>query len=249
MTALVEEQIDHIEYQEAIGSFQTPHGRPIKFFYREGTNDWNTVASCLGSNDEYGLRSLTVTGWAVDVGGYLGSVGITVAVDNPTARVLIVEPVPDNAALCRRNAELNGVSDRVYVFEGAAGKPGKSTSEIRFRYVGDPNLEHHAFVGNTSLAYEFGGDTPHLTRTVETLGLAALLKRFGITEPDFLKIDCEGGEWPFFTAARSDLLRLPLIVGEAHPVQGHVIDEIVTVLGATHDVTVDGWLFRAVRRG
>jgi FkbM family methyltransferase len=239
-----------ISYQEQTGVWQTPGGKSIGFLYRADTNDWNTISSCLGTNDEYGLHGRELHGDVVDIGGYVGSVGITIAVDHPDARVLIVEPVPDNAALIERNAALNGVSDRVTVFHGAIGPKGTSTSEIRFRYVGDGNLEHHAFVGNTSLAYDGRGSVQCESADVETLGLAALLDRFKIGEPSFMKIDCEGGEWPFFeTATLAALRRLPEIVGEAHPVRGHVASDMAKVLGKTHTVTMLGdWIFRAVRR-
>lgn len=238
-----------ISYREAVGTWVTPAGTAVNFVYREGTNDWNTINSCLGSNDEYGLRGRQLSGDIVDIGGYVGSVGITIAVDHPDTRILIVEPVPDNADLIERNAELNGVRDRVTVFRGAVGPKGVGSSEIRFRYVGDFNLEHHAFVGNSSLAYDDGGSVQHESLDVETLGLVALLDRFDIASPTLMKIDCEGGEWPFFeTATAAALRRVAEIVGEAHPVHGHVSGDIATVLGKTHDVTMDGWLFKAVRR-
>lgn len=239
--------LEAIRYPVATATFLTPRGRAVNVLLRGETNDWNTASSTLGTNDEYGLRDLLITGDVLDIGGYLGTVGIAIAIDNPDARVVIVEPVPENADLCEQNAEANGVSDRVTVFRGAIGPRGVSTSEIRFRYVGDENLEHHAFVGNSSLAYPDAGTVQHEALQVETLGLQALLDRFGMKEPAFVKIDCEGGEWPFLeTATLASLRRLPLIVGEAHPVGGHVAEDMVTLLSRTHTVTIDGWLFRAV---
>lgn len=238
-----------IDYPLTHEAFRTPRGVPVLVTLRDNTNDYNTASSTLGTNDEYGLAPLFLTGDVLDIGGYLGTVGIAIAVDNPETRVVIVEPVPENADLCERNAAAAGVSDRVTVYRGAIGPRGVGTSEIRFRYVGDENLEHHAFVGNSSLAYTDGGGIQHETLEVETLGLQALLDRFGMTEPAFVKIDCEGAEWPFLeTATLASLRRLPLIVGEAHPIGDHVVKDIVARLSKTHDVTVDGWLFRAVRK-
>lgn len=241
-----------LDYAVAQEVWTTPNGRLIAFRYRKGTNDWNTVNACVGTNDEYGLAGRKITGQVLDVGGYLGSVGITIAVDNPEARVLIVEPVPWNAALIRENAELNKVADRVTVFEGAVGEAGQKTSEIRFGYVGDANLEHHAFVGNSSLAYDTGGDTPHDKKTVPTLGLSELLDQYEIDRVAFMKIDCEGGEWPFLDTP--DVDRIDYLVGEAHSVRGHTGADIEPLLDRTHVVTLSGnpegtCGFAAVRRG
>lgn len=237
-------------YELREAEFRTPKGNPIWFNIREMTNDWNTVSSCLGVNDEYRLRDVSPK-VALDIGGYLGSVGVTIAVDNPFAQVLIVEPVPWNAELIRKNAQLNGVSKRVEVFEGAVGPPGVTTSEIRFGYRGDKNLEHHAFVGNSSLSYDTGGDVEHDTAEVETLGLWHLLDRFDLA-PDWCKIDCEGAEWAFLDTP--DVDRLPYIIGEAHAVRGHQGKDIVWLLESTHDVTIIGDAegtceFTAVLRG
>lgn len=227
-------------YEKSQVSWRTPNGNPATFWIREGTNDWNTVNSCMGPNDEYGIAGREIRGDVLDVGGYLGSVGVTIAIDNPHARVFIVEPVPDNAALIRANAEANEVTDRVTVFEGAVGRQGVHRSEVWYGYRGSEVLEHHAYVGNTSLAYDHGGEAEHQTATVDTLGLAALLATFNLGEVAYAKIDCEGAEWAFLDAATDDLRLLPYIVGEAHAVRGHKGRDIIELLAPTHDVTLQG---------
>ena len=229
-------------YEVVAGSFTTPAGHGVTMLYRSGTNDWNTLNASL-NHDEYHLPS-GQSGSALDVGGYLGSVGIALAKDNPGLRVTIVEPVPPNADLIERNIELNGLSDRVVLVRGAVGKGGESV-DVWYGYRGTEAAEHHAFVGNSSLAYNHGGELEHETRTYTGLGLADLLP------VDFLKIDCEGGEWAFLdTPAVGEV---QTIVGEAHSVRGKKGGDIVALLAATHDVTLEGDAegtceFRAVRR-
>ena len=233
----------------ALGIWRSPRGRPLEFEFREGTNDWNTIQSCTVA-DEYGLADFTVAGWALDIGAYLGSVTVALLADNPDAHVLAVEPVPDNVRLIRRNLELNGFSDRAIVVEAAAGPPGVSESEIRWNYRGEEGLEHHAFVGNTSLAYERGGDLPHDAAMVPTFDYSALWRIAG-HRLELVKIDAEGAEWGFL--ADPAIGGVPLILGEWHPVLGMTRADLLDRLGATHDVTFSGpesgpGGFRAVRR-
>ena len=230
---------------ETEAGWRTPNGRPIAFRFREGTNDWNTISACT-TGDEYGLRDRPISGSVLDVGGYLGSVGITIAVDNPDAQVTIVEPVPANAALIRANIERNHVSDRVTLIEGAVGKGGEKV-DVWFGYRGTESAEHHAFVGNSSLAYDNGGELDHDAVTYKALSLASLVGD-GLA---FLKIDCEGGEWAFLRGP--SLGKVERIVGEAHSVRGHTGADIVGLLSKTHDVTLSGdpagtCGFTAVRR-
>lgn len=221
------------QYAEVEGRYLTPNGRPAVMTFRAGTNDANTLNASM-NEDEYGLRGVAVTGSMVDVGGYLGSVGIGVAQDNPDARVWIIEPVPSNLALIRANVARNGVSDRVTVIEGAVGS---GPVDVWFGYRGNESAEHHAFVGNSSLAYDHGGELAHETKTYRKgITLAAILKLTG--DIDLLKIDCEGGEWSFL--ASPELHRVNRIVGEAHAVRGHKGSDIVALLSETHSVTLSG---------
>lgn len=219
-------------YSEAEEAWRTPNGKPIVFRYRRGTNDWNTVSACT-TGDEYALRGLVVDGPVLDVGGYLGSVGISIAVDNPDAVVTIVEPVPDNARLIRYNADRNNVSDRVTVIEGAVGKGGEKV-DVWFGYIGTESAEHHAFVGNSSLAYDHGGELKHDAVSYTARSIGELVGQ-GLS---FLKIDCEGGEWAFLHGPA--LAKVNRIVGEAHAVRGHKGSDIVALLANTHDVTLSG---------
>lgn len=187
------------------GTYLTPRGAPLIIWVREGTNDHNT-ANASATEDEYGLRERHLSGLALDIGGYLGTVGISLAVDNPDLRVVCVEPVPANADLIRRNIEANDVGDRVTLVEGLAGHSGAGV--IRFGFKGNETALHHAFVGNASIAAP--GDE-HTVLTVPSYSLSDLV---GAEPVRLMKIDCEGGEWDFLD---TDLSGVQTIVGERHP--------------------------------
>ena len=229
-------------YEGVAGSFTTPAGNGLTMLYRSGTNDWNTLNATL-NQDEYHLPR-GQAGTALDVGGYLGSVGIALAKDNPAMRVTIIEPVPPNAEMIRRNIALNDLGDRVTLIEGAVGK-GDEPVDVWYGYRGTEAAEHHAFVGNSTLAYDNGGALDHETQTYTALGLDHFVPL------DFLKIDCEGGEWAFLD--NPWVGEVGTIVGEAHCVRGHKGGDIAALLASTHDVTIEGDAettceFRAVRR-
>lgn len=224
------------------GSFRTPGGHAVVMMYRKDTNDWNTLNATL-DQDEYALPR-AMTGTALDVGGYLGSVGIALALDNPELSVTIVEPVPPNADLIDRNLALNDLIDRITLIRGAVGKGGEQV-EVWYGYKGSESAEHHAFVGNSSIAYDNGGRFEHDTTEYVAIGLEAFLP------VDYLKIDCEGGEWAFLDSTAVG--KIGTIVGEAHSVRGHKGGDITALLAATHEVTLIGnpegtCEFRAVRR-
>ena len=244
-----------ISYALASDEWATPRGARLRMIRRDGTNDWNTLNASLGSNDEYGLATLNLTGWALDIGGYLGSVAIALAVDNPGLDVICVEPVPWNVDLIADNAKINGVGDRVHLISGMVGPPGVKSATVRHSYRGNEALEHHAFVGNTSLTYELPGVEEHDETEVPVYSQHALNVLAG--EPfSFVKIDCEGGEWGWL---QDDAVRdLAHIRGEWHPVpytgRGMTQGDLTDALGETHAVTFTGPVagpggFEAVRRG
>ena len=52
---------------------------------------------------------------ALEIGGYLGIHSVYMATRWPQAEVHVFEPMPDNAEICSKNVELNGLAGRVHV--------------------------------------------------------------------------------------------------------------------------------------
>lgn len=222
-----------MSYIVTSGEFKTPHGRPAPMLYRGNTSDYNTLNACM-TEDEYGFAGRRVTGVAVDIGAHLGGVTVGLALDNPDLRVIAVEAVPGNAELLRQNVAANGLTDRVTVLEAAAG--GTKPVDVWHGYRGNESAEHHAFIGNSSLAYNTGGKVEHDTTRYETpVTLTGLLE--GAGRIDLLKIDCEGCE--FAVLADPATAQIPVILGEWHPVRKKAIGDVIALLDS-HTVTFVG---------
>lgn len=216
--------------EHATDNWTTPKGHLVRMTHRRETSDWNTVASVMLPHDEYELKGLVLTGHAADVGAHIGAVTVALLVDNPELRVTAIEPVPDNVVLLRENLAQNGLEDRCEVIEAAVGG-GKSTT-IRYGYTGSENATHHAYIGNSGIVYPEAPEMPHQEAQVAVVSLKDL------GPLDFLKIDCEGGEWGFLKGVA--LKGVARIHGEAHPVLGHRAPDMATQLQGTHDVTFSG---------
>jgi FkbM family methyltransferase len=208
----------------------SPRGNPVFLWCREGTSDLSTAGSVFGGVagsplvDEYDLADLTVTGHFLDIGGHIGTVGIAVLVDNPEATVSIVEPLPENAALIRRNLEVNGLTDRAQVFERSIGSKTVAYGTGVHRYIGN-------IAGPSEGAV-----------TVPALRLSQLLPA------QAMKLDCEGCEWKALADKR--IGEVPIIFGEYH---GSAPERLHLLLDKTHEVVTTPTaaafgLFRAVAR-
>jgi FkbM family methyltransferase len=205
--------------------FKTPNGRSALMHIRSETNDWNTCNAAM-TEDEYGLRDRSFSGSAIDIGGHLGAVTISLLVDNPDLWVETVEPIPENIDLIWKNAAINGVAGRLRVHEAAVGDGSAVT--VRYAYTDNENDLHHAYIGNSL-------NTGDMTREHRTAVVPTLTVR-SFDSASFVKIDCEGGEWPFFASGSAK--KFPYIVGEWHPT-GHTRDELFGLL-PDHDITFTG---------
>lgn len=219
----------------------TPHGRSYEMSVRPGTSDWNTANACAGTNDEYHLPA-DLRGWALDVGAHIGACSIPLLLDDPELRVIAIEALPENVALLRRNAERNGVMDRLTVVEGAASDRRVGTTTIHYA----PDEPVHEFIGNRD-----GDGRPGIKAENVSLSwcLDQIWRMSGVRTFAWTKIDCEGCEHAFL--ASGDVGALRHIEGEHHPPEG--IDRVRHLLRFTHDVehmggTEDFGAFRAVAR-
>lgn len=241
--------------QPATASIASPKGRPLTFDVRVDTNDAALVHGILGE-DEYGLAGLpAITGWILDIGAHIGIVTLALAVDNPGARVVAVEAIPDNADLLARNVERNGLTDRVAVISAGAGAPGEATVPVTYGWDhvdGQPDgyVRDGRFIGNI-----FAANASTITEDRPGISLSDILERFGIDRVALLKIDCEGCEYAFLRDPAVD--RIDQIIGEWHGgpygvsyTERSQMGEVHRLLDATHVVERYGEqaLFRAVHR-
>jgi len=203
-----------IVYDQVRAAYLSPKGLDLRMTLRVGTNDHNTIYSSC-NEDEYHLRDRQLSGIAYDIGAYVGSVSVALAVDNPGLLVLAVEPVEDNCRLIWMNARDNGVGERVRILRAAVGPPGVADTVLHYNFRGPEISVHHAFVGTTEVGNSevhvaWRDATDHDTETVPVYDYPSLVRMVG--PADFMKIDCEGAEYGFLPDARS----VPVIVGEWH---------------------------------
>jgi FkbM family methyltransferase len=227
-------------YTVTHGTFRTPRGQKVELSYREDTNDYNTLRSCL-DEDEYHLADLYLAGGAIalDIGAHIGGVSIALALDNPECQVVAVEAVPPNADFVRENAIRAGVGDRIDVRQAVAGQPGSVT--VSWGWAGNPTAEHHAFVGNAVMPEAHLEAT--MTEQRQAITLANLVEQYGAF--GFAKVDCEGCEFPFLQGPA--LEKVALIRGEVHSDPADLVSQLIL----THEVSVPSVIpgfFEAVRR-
>jgi FkbM family methyltransferase len=135
-----------------------------------------------------------------------------VLLDNPQARAICVEPIPDNVGVLRQNLELNGLAERATVIAAAVGTKTVRMGSGTERYV----------------ANMLGASGPETL--VPKVTLRDLVKEAG-GEIELLKTDCEGGEWALLRPLC--VKHVERIVGEWH---GRTEADLVELLAATHVV-------------
>ena len=198
--------------------FVAPWGTEIIVFCREGTNDWNTLYSCI-TQDEYKVADLDNSngGVCVDIGAHAG--GCTLALLSRGFKVIAVEPLPENTELIMKNVEINGWTNNFTLHKKAIGDVSGKSVVLRY---GDENTEsgaHHRFIGNTIDSSEWQENlwTHGREIKVDAISIDDVLKN---TESvNLLKIDCEGAEWSAFNGVSSDSLsKIDKIVAELHRV-------------------------------
>ena len=172
----------------------TLHLRPsgLRFRARTRLDAWIIKETCL--DREYEQASVPIQdGWTiVDVGAGLGDFAILAAAGRWRCRVYAFEPAPDAFALLRSNIELNGLTNVQAFPQAVAGSPGP--------VLLDP-LDCEPARRRTHTANASKGAI-----VVTATTLADLFRDLAIETCDFLKIDCEGGEYDILLSAPSTTL-------------------------------------------
>ena len=159
---------------------------------RGATQDYNVFRDVY-LYDEYALDSLPAPlGCVVDLGANAGYFAARAA--GCAERVVAYEPVPENAALARRNTAPFG---HVEVVEAAVGA---RTGEQRL------HLARAARGTGLHSIHRDGAVHSDEAITVPCVSLADLFERHGIERCDLLKLDVEGAEYEILFGAPPDVL-------------------------------------------
>lgn len=167
---------------------QIVRGRPAVIILRGGLSFkvrslmdvWIIKETCLDRDYEsFGVN--VENGWTVvDIGAGLGDFAVLVGRRHPLATVIAFEPFDESFALLQENIALNRVSNITAVPAAVAAENGVLTLS-----------QTGAAVQHTTQ----GGAAGAASEQVSAVGLTDLMTRYQIEKIDFLKIDCEGGEF------------------------------------------------------
>ena len=120
----------------------------------------------------------------VDIGAHIGVFSVFASRLASKGRVYSVEPVPENFEMLKRNLIANGMDRVVALNLAVSDKRG-----VTDLFICGGNT------GGNSLLSTFGGNAVTSRISVNTVSLSDMMSENAISEIDFLKMDCEGGEY------------------------------------------------------
>lgn len=157
------------------------------------------VLAQLYINNEYAHISDKNPKFILDLGAHYGDTALYFHCCFPEAKIIAVEPEPENFERLKRHAEHIPNISCVHAAVGA------EDGQIELNVL--PNSLSHSVYGRE------GGST---TVTVPLLSVESLLKKFGINKADIIKFDIEGAEDQLFNSSNPRVLS-DYYIGEIHP--------------------------------
>lgn len=153
-------------------------------------------------------RPLTV----VDIGANVGYFSLYMLSKNKGSKVIAFEPLPANYELLKKYKEENPALNLTAVNKAVAGEEGRLT-------LGYDETDNYSTSASIFEANELQNRI-----TVPCTTLEAIVQEYDLSKIDFLKLDCEGSEYPIiYKLSRAVLNRISVIAIETH--EGYKHDE------------------------
>jgi FkbM family methyltransferase len=140
----------------------------------------------------------------VDIGAHFGFFTLFAAKNaGPGARIIAVEPSADNYEILLANIRRNQLKNATALHAAVSDRQGTAILHLG-------RSENHSI-------FDFPGKENPRSETIEAVTLKGILDRYELDWIDFLKMDCEGAEYPIlFNAEKSTLDRIGTISLEFH---------------------------------
>ncbi len=188
----------------------TPERQSLQFVTRGETTDINDAVVVL-SGKEYppeltGLsRFKDRQPFVLDCGGHIGSFSMYIKSMWPNAKVLAMEPVPENLELFKKNMERNGFED---------------VSIIPYALYGNSGTYYIDLAGKQFDAVHVTMQKPSHNEyiTIEAKTLDQVVAQNNVPTIDLMKLDIEGAEYHVFEHSLEALSKnVRRIIMEFHP--------------------------------
>jgi len=198
----------------------------------------NNVINEVIVGDTYKLKQLKESGYEpeviVDIGGHIGTFGVSVKQLWPEAVLVAIEPSRTNWELYNKNLIDNGLEQNTVVIHAALAY-GKETVSLF------EDLEHATGGGHIR---EEGNSYPETYTNINALTLEDMLRAAKIKKVDLLKMDCEGAEHDLVENANEETLKgVTCLLGEYHIYAGKNLEEfknIIAIKFPNLEVTTNG---------
>ncbi|MGC9397156.1 MAG: FkbM family methyltransferase [Anaerolineae bacterium] len=173
-----------------------------QFKVRSLMDVWVVKETCLDRDYESHGTAIQ-DGWTIiDIGAGLGDFAVSVAYEHPTCEVYAYEPFPESYRLLEENVALNAAGNVIAAPIAIGAQSGQMTLFATGAAV------QHTTTEASGLAE---------TISVQGLSLDDVFEENALVTCDFLKMDCEGGEFDIlFNASETTLGKIRNICLEYH---------------------------------
>lgn len=173
-----------------------------RFKVRSLMDVWVVKETCLDRDYEANAVSIQDNWTIIDIGASLGDFAVSVAYEHPTCQVYAYEPFPESYKLLEENIALNGTGNVI----AAPIAVGAGAGQMTLFATGAAVQHTTTKASGTAEAV-----------SVQGLGLDDVFAVNALATCDFLKMDCEGGEFDIlFNASAATLEKISNISLEYH---------------------------------
>lgn len=172
-----------------------------QIYIRTNTSDLYVVYSCF-YHREYDYLSLSDPEIIIDAGANIGASSIFFARKYPNARIFAIEPETSNFELLKQN--IQNYHNIIPIKAAIWGETGTRTIQNRF-------TGHWGFTVS-----ETTNKTELIGQEINCITIHSLMKEYGFTSIDLLKMDIEGGEKDVLENSQDWMDSVKIITVELH---------------------------------